>query len=78
MALNDSFKRYLNLLGILRKSSYRFESENGSLKVYKGAFVFKKGILNNGLHSLIGWTIIGGTSNDIRDMPHKSEKVWRA
>lgn len=55
-------KRNLISLVMLNQSDCTFKSEYGTLKVAKGSLMVMKGIIKNGLYTLVGKTIIGEAS----------------
>ena len=52
-------KKNLLSLGIFDSQGYKYTGEGGVLTIYKGAFIFIKGKMVNGLYMLQGSTIVG-------------------
>ncbi|KAG6726906.1 hypothetical protein I3842_02G103200, partial [Carya illinoinensis] len=50
-------KRNLISLGMLDLSGHTFKSEAGVLRVTRGSLVIMKGVIKNGLYTLLGKTI---------------------
>lgn len=55
-------KRNLISLGMMDRSGCTFKSESGTLKISRGALVVMKGVIKNGLYTLIGKTVSGESS----------------
>lgn len=68
-------KRNLISLGMLDKSGYSFKAENGYIKVAKGSCIVMKGMMQNGIYSLLGSTVIGGISN-VTSADMDKAKLW--
>lgn len=56
-------KRNLISLGTLESNGYAFKSDNGNLKVPRGSLVVMRAVRKNSLYTLLGNTVVGGSSN---------------
>ena len=60
-------KRNLISLGMLEKLGYTFKSEPNSLRVDRGLLTVMKGIIKNGLYTLISQTVINKVSTKLNE-----------
>ena len=68
-------KRNLLSIGMFDKNGCSFKVDNGIMKVSKGSMVVMKGVLSNGLYTLIGKTVVG-TTTPIIDLESERTKLW--
>ena len=57
-----NLKKNLLTLGIFNSQGYKYNDEGGVLTISKGALVFVKGKMVNGLYTLQESTIVGSTA----------------
>ena len=70
-------KKNLLSLGIFDSQGYKYTGEGGVLTIYKGAFVFIKGKMVNGLYMLQESTIIGSTAiSSSSDLDSDNTYLW--
>lgn len=67
----------INLISLvmLDKERYSFKTENGFLKVPKGSLIVIKGLVKNGIYSLIGSIVIGDSSS-IAKSEMDTSRLW--
>ena len=70
-------KTNLLSLGVFDSQGYKYTGEGGVLTIYKGAFVFIKGKMVNGLYMLQESTIIGSTAiSSSSDLDSDNTYLW--
>ena len=68
-------KRNLLSISMFDKNGCSIKVDNGIMKVSKGFMVVMKGVLSNGLYTLIGKTVMG-TTTPIIDLESERTKIW--
>ena len=69
-------RRNLLSIGMLDNIGCTIKVEGGTLLIYKGSIIVMKGILKNGLYSLIGKTVIGKAAPALTVKEMSNTRLW--